>query len=157
MQQKVIAFIICVSIFMLTSCSNQLTQTKITTIENAVLDVHTKLVAAAENRDADGMFEYILDSEETVIQVGDIAQDRQQTLESVRKNFKGLSKIQYEFQQRDITVLKPDTAEMATQGKTIDTTHDGRVFTYLFTQKLLFILTDDGWKIKYAHHIIENN
>ena len=157
MQRKLAALLICLSPLLLMSCSNHLTQSKIAAIEKDVLDVHTQLVAAAENRNADAMFEYILDSDETIIQTGDIAQTRQQALESVRSSFQGFAKIQYEFEQKQITVLSPTRAEMATRGRSVDTTKDGRVLTFPFTQKTLFVLTDDGWKIQSAHHVTETD
>ncbi len=157
MQRRLTALLLCLSTLLLSSCSNHLTQSKIARIEKAILDVHKQLVTAAENRDADAMFEYILDSDETTIQIGDIVQSRPQALESVRQSFQGFSKIQYEFEQKQVTVLSPNSAEMTVKGKSIDTTHDGRVLTFPFTQKNLFVLTDDGWKIKTAHHIPEND
>ena len=157
MQHKVAALILCMNTLLLASCSSHLTQSKTDRIEKAILDVHTQLVTAAENRDADAMFAYILDSDETVIQTGNTVQNRQQALESVRNSFQQFSKIQYEFQQKQVTVLSPTSAEMTVKGKSIDTTHDGRVLTFPFTQKLLFVLTDDGWEIKTAHHIPEND
>lgn len=143
------------TVFLLTSCSH-LTKSKIAAIENAVLDVHQKLTAAAESRNADAMFEYILDSDQTLIQTGDTVQTRRQALESVREGFQQFEKIQYEFTQRQITVLSPEEAEMTAVGRSINTTYNGRILTFPFTQTIGFVLTDDGWKIKYARHTPQN-
>ena len=144
-----------VCLVLLTSCSDSLSQSKVDKIEKAILDVHAKLVKAAENLDADAMFEYILDSDETTIQTGDVVQNRNDALESVRESFARFSKIQYDFDLVEVTVLTPTTAEMNVKGKSVDTTTNGRVLTFHFRQKNLYVLTDDGWKLKHAQHMPE--
>lgn len=156
MKQQYSALVLCLTIFLLASCSG-LTQSKIAGIDKEILKVHAELTAAAENRDADAMFAYILDSDETVIQTGDVAQTRQQALESVRRSFQQFSSIRYEFDEKQVTVLSQDSAEMTVRGRSIDTTADGRVLRFSFTQEILFVFTDNGWKIKHAHHIPEND
>ena len=123
MKRQYSALVLCLSTFLLASCSNRLTESKIAGIDKEILKVHAELTAAAENRDADAMFEYILDSDETVIQTGDVAQTRQQALESVRRSFQQFSKIRYEFDEKQVTVLSPDSAEMMVRGRSFDTTH----------------------------------
>ena len=152
---KFIVTVLCLGLLLLSSCGQQLTKSKRAAIENAVFDVHKQLVAAAENRDADAMFEYILDSDETVIQIGDSVQTRREALESIRNSFQSFQEIRYEFTQKQLTILSPTKVEMTARGRSINTTPDGRVLTFPFTQISRFVLTDNGWKVQYAHHIPE--
>ncbi|MHC4553505.1 MAG: nuclear transport factor 2 family protein [Planctomycetota bacterium] len=156
MKRTFAAYLLCLCTLLLASCSSQLTPSKIAAIENDILQVHSQVTAAAENLDADGMFEYILDSEETTIQTGDVIQNRQQALSDVKKSMANSETIQYQFEQKNVTVLSPTRAEMDVIGKSINTTPNGRVRTFPFTQKILFVLTDDGWRIQHAQHIPEN-
>lgn len=138
---------------LLSSCG--LTPSKIAAMEKQVLAAHAQMVAAAEKLDAETMFEFILDSDETVIQSGSRVQNRQEALKSTRKSFEGLRSLHYEFAQKQVTVLSPTTAEMAVKGTTIAVTGKERTFNVQFTQTLRFVRTKTGWKMKYAHHVVE--
>jgi hypothetical protein len=157
MQRAFSLILICLSLVLVNGCSQQLTESKIETINNDILSVHGQITAHAENGDVDAMFEYILDSEETYIQTGDFIQTRQESLEGVRKAFQQFSKIQYAFAERQVTVLTPKTAEMFIKGQATITGHDGSQGTSVFTQKILFVLTDTGWKIQNAHYAPQRN
>jgi hypothetical protein len=157
MQHKCLAVAACLAVLMLASCSQNLTKSKIAAVESEVLAAHEQMIKAAEALDVEEMFHYILDSEETVIQNNDRIENRHQAMQSVARSFEGIRKLRYDIEQRQVTVLSPTTAEMAAKGKSVVTVDDNRVFTAPFSQTLRFVLTDDGWKIRYAHHVTENN
>jgi hypothetical protein len=142
---------------MLASCNQNLSKSKMAAVESEVLAVHEQMIKAAEALDTEKMFQYILDSEETVIQNNDRIENRQQAMQSVSKSFEGVRKLQYHIEQRQVAVLSPTMAEMTGKGKSVMITDDNRVITTPFRQTLRFVVTDDEWKIQYAHHITEDN
>lgn len=158
MQRKHAVLSICLGMsLLLASCSQHLTKSKIAGIEKEVLGIYGQMIAAAEALDAAKMFDYILDSKETVIQSDDQIQTRQQALKSVTESFQRLASLRYEFEQKQAAVLSSTTTEITVKGKSTATTDDGRSFTTSFSQTLLFVLTDDGWRMRHAHHVIEND
>jgi hypothetical protein len=148
---------ICLAVLTLAACNQNLTKPKMAAVESEVLAVHEQMIKAAEALDTEKMFQYILDSEETVIQNNDRIENRQQAMQSVSKSFEGVRKLQYHIKQRQVTVLSPTMAEMTVKGKSVMITDDNRVFTTPFSQTLRFVLTDGEWKIQYAHHVTEDN
>ena len=147
----------CLAVSMLASCNQNLKKSKMAAVESEVLAVHEKMIKAAEALDTEKMFQYILDSEETVIQNNDRIENRQQAMQSVSKSFEGVRKLRYHIEQRQVAVLSPTMAEMTVKGKSVIITDDNRVFTTPFSQTLRFVLTDGEWKIQYAIHITEEN
>ena len=148
---------ICFTVLMLASCNQNQAKTKLTAVESDVLAVHEQMIEAAEALDTAKMFQYILDSEETVIQNNGRIENRQQAMQSVSKSFEDVRKLQYHIEQRQVAVLSPTMAEMTVKGKSVMVTDDNRVFTTPFRQTLRFVLTDGEWKIQYAHHVTEDN
>ena len=77
----------CLAVSMLASCNQNLKKSKMAALESEVLAVHEQMIKAAEALDTEKMFQYILDSEETVIQNNDRIENRQQAMQSVSKSF----------------------------------------------------------------------
>ncbi len=142
-----------IAALLLSSCG--LTQSKVAAIEGQVLTAHEQMVTAAENLDAETMFETILDSDETIIQNNNRVQNRSQALKSIRDSFVGLSSLRYEFTQKQVTVLSPTTAELTVKGTSTAVTRQEQSFTAAFSQNLQFVRTKAGWKLQYAHHVVE--
>jgi uncharacterized protein (TIGR02246 family) len=126
-------------------------------IEKAVLKVHDELIAAAEKRDAEAMFSYILESEKCVIIQDGQVMSRQDALEQIRQAFERVNTIKYDFKQRRVHLLSPTIAIMTSTGTTTTTIPTGETFTAEFANSSVFVLGEDGWKIIHGHHSIPND
>lgn len=124
--------------------------------EKAVLKAHEELVAAAQERDVETMFSYILENDKgAIIQDGQLM-SRQESLQQVQQAFERLADIQYDFEQRNVKMLSPKIALMTATGTTTSTSQAGQSFTSPFANTSVFILREDGWKIIHGHHSIPN-
>jgi PBP1b-binding outer membrane lipoprotein LpoB len=153
MQRTSIMMIICWGALLLSSCSQHLSESKITAIEQEVLEVHKRIFDALENGDVDEMSEHILDSDETIIQTNDIVQTRNEALASIRSVFVHFKELRYQFTEKQITVSTPMSAEMFTKGLATSISNEDDIHQSSFTQTLHFVLTDNGWKVHRAHYI----
>lgn len=126
-------------------------------IEKAVMKVHDELIAAAENRDAETMFGYILENDKgAIIQDGQLM-SRQEALQQIRQAFERVSAVKYDFKQRQVKVLSPEIALMTATGTTTTTIPTGETFSSTFANTSVFVLSQDGWKIIHGHHSIPND
>ena len=126
-------------------------------VEKAVLRAHDELIAAAEKRDAEAMFSYILDSEKCVIIQGGQMMSRQDALEQIRQAFERVSTIKYDFKQRRVHLLSPTIAIMTSTGTNTTTIPTGETFTAEFANSSVFVLGEGGWKIIHGHHSTPND
>lgn len=121
-------------------------------VEAAVMAVSAEMTMAAEAMDADRLFSYMLDTDKgSVIQNGLFLATRQEALERVRTNLRGLSRIRYEWQRQDVTVVSPDAAVLAAEGNVTATTAAGVTFSRPFAQTVVFVRRAGGWKAIHAH------
>ena len=127
-------------------------------IEQEILKVHTEMVEAAENADADALFNYVLDScKGVIIQDGTITMTRQEALDATKQGLQGLKDISYKFNRKTITVISPTTAVWVADGTTsVTTVDDGRQLNFPFAETIIFILKDGGWKVFHAHRSVPN-
>ena len=121
-------------------------------VEEAVLAVHAQMTRAGEAVDADRLFSYMLETDNgSIIQNGVILATRQEALERVRGNLRGIRSIQYHWLRQYVTVLSPEVALLAAEGESVVTTTGGSSFTAPFAQTVVFVLRDGGWKVIQAH------
>ena len=121
-------------------------------IEEAVLAVNAEMTKAGEALDADRLFGYMLDTDKvSVIQNGVVMTTRQEALERVRGNLRGLAAVRYDWTRQCVTVLSPEVAVLAAEGQSTATTAAGQTFTTPFAQTLVFVLKDGAWKAIHAH------
>jgi len=121
-------------------------------IEDAVLAVSAQMTSAGEAVDADRLFSYMLDTDKgSVIQNGVVMVTRQEALERVRSNLRGISKIQYRWKSQYVRVLSPEVAVLAAEGESTATTTAGDTFTTPFAQTVVFVLEAGSWKAVHAH------
>jgi uncharacterized protein (TIGR02246 family) len=121
-------------------------------VEEAVLAVHAEMTRAGEAMDADRLFSYMLDTDKgSVIQNGVVLATRQEALERVRANLRGIRTIQYRWQRQLVTVLSPQIALLTAEGESVVTTTAGGTFTAPFAQTVVFVLRDGSWKAIHAH------
>ena len=57
---------------------------------------------------------------------------RQEALERVKGNLRGVSRLEYRWKRRYVTVLARDLALLTAEGESTATTSDGRTFTTPF-------------------------
>jgi len=121
-------------------------------IEDAVLAVSAEMTRAGEAVDADLLFSYMLETDKgSVIQNGEVLATRQEALERVRSNLRGINKIQYRWKRQYVTVLSPQVALLTAEGDSAVTTTAGDTFTAPFAQTVVFVLRASGWKAIHAH------
>ena len=121
-------------------------------IEEAVLAVSAEMTKAGEALDADRLFGHMLDTDKvSVIQNGVVMTTRQDALEQVRSNLRGLAAVKYDWKRQCVTVLSPEVAVLAAEGQSTATTTAGQTFTTPFAQTVVFVLRDGAWKAIHAH------
>ena len=120
--------------------------------EDAVLARLAEIQAAAQALDADKVFSFVVDNDRgALIQNGQFYLTRKEALESTRRGFQVLQKIEYKFNQQHVTFPSPSVALATGEGVSSATTVDGRTFTTAFTQSVLLTLTNNEWKVFHAH------
>ena len=121
-------------------------------VEDAVWAVSAEMTRAGEAVDADRLFSHMLETDKgSVIQNGVVLATRQEALERVRSNLRGISKIQYHWKRQYVTVLSPEVAVLTAEGDSTATTTAGNTFTTPFAQTVVFVLRAGGWKVIHAH------
>jgi len=127
-------------------------------IEQEILKVHVEMVKAAENSDADGLFNYVIDGcKGVIIQDGRITMTRQEALDATKQGLRGLKDISYKFNRKNITVISPTTAIWVADGTTSATViEDGRQLNISFAETIVFTLKDGQWKVFHAHRSVPN-
>jgi hypothetical protein len=124
-------------------------------IEKAVLEVNAQMTRAAEDRDIDRLFSFMLPNDRgSIVQSGGLFPTREEALAAVKGNFAGLAAIKYHWKRQLVTVISPTTALLVCDGEAeIRTAQDPpATFVSPFAQTVLFVLTDGKWKALHAHH-----
>ena len=121
-------------------------------IEKSVLEVNIQMTHAAEDRDIDRLFSFILPNDRgSIIQSGNLLATREEALATIKRNFQGVAAIKYHWKRQLVTVISPTTALLVCDGESeIRTTQDS-TFVTPFAQTVLFVLTDGKWKALHAH------
>ena len=120
--------------------------------EEAVLAVSAEMTKAGEAVDADRLFGYMLETDKgSVIQNGVVMATRQEALERVRSNLRGIGRIQYRWKRQLVTVLSPEVAVLTAEGESTATTTAGETFTAPFAQTVVFVLKAGNWRAIHAH------
>ena len=139
-------------VLLLAAADGGLTRADTKSVEDAVLAVSAEMTRAGEAVDADRLFSYMLETDKgSVIQNGAFLATRQEALERVRGNLRGIKGIQYRWQRQYVTVLSPEVALLTAEGESVATTAAGDTFTTPFAQTVVFVLRDGSWKAIHAH------
>jgi uncharacterized protein (TIGR02246 family) len=121
-------------------------------VEDAVLAVSAEMTKAGEAVDADRLFSYMLETDKgSIIQNGVVMATRQEALEQVRSNLRGIAGIQYRWRRQYVTVLSPEVAVLVAEGDSTATTTAGDTFTTPFAQTVVFVRKEGRWKAIHAH------
>ena len=123
-------------------------------IEEAVLEVNAQMTRAAEERDIDRLFSFMLANDRgSIIQSGNLFPTRDEALATVKRNFQGVAAIKYRWKRQLVTVISPTTVLLVCDGESeVRTAQDPpATFVRAFAQSVLFVLSDGKWKALHAH------
>ncbi len=121
-------------------------------IRKAILARLAEIQNAAESLDADKVFSFVLENNEGALgQNGRLFLTRKEALESTKRGFQGLTRIEYQFDEQRITLLSPTIALATGEGVSSATTVDGRRFTTRFAQSVVLVFAQGEWKVFHAH------
>ena len=121
-------------------------------LEEAVLAANAEMTRAGEAVDAERLFSFMLDTDKgSVIQNGVFLATREEALQRVKANLRGISKIEYRWKRQHVTGLSADVALLTAEGESVATTTEGQVFTTPFAQTVVFVMREGGWKALHAH------
>ena len=124
-------------------------------IEKAVLEVNAQMTRAAEDRDIDRLFSFLLANDRgSIIQSGRLMRTREEALATVKRSFEGVAAIKYRWNSQFVTVISPTTALLVCDGESEVRTAQDPPATIVtpFAQTVLFVLTDGKWKALHAHN-----
>jgi hypothetical protein len=121
-------------------------------IQKAVLARLAEIQNAAQALDPDKVFSFVLENDTGALaQNGKLFLTRKEALESTKRGFQGLQKVDYRFEQQHVTLLSPTVALATGEGSSSATTDDGRIFTTRFAQSVVLVLTNGEWMVFHAH------
>src|SRR6185369_4037893 len=111
--------------------------------EKAVLARLGDIQIAAQALDAEKVFAFFLENDRgALVQNGRLYTTRTEALDSTRRGFERLQKVDYTFDQQKVLLLSPTVALAVGHGATHATTGDGRSFTNAFAQSVVLVLTN---------------
>src|SRR5260370_8642464 len=124
-------------------------------IEKAVLEVNAQMTRAAEERDIDRLFSFMLVNDRgSIIQGGNLFPTREEALATVKRNFARVAAIKYRWKRQLVTAISPSTVLLARDaGAEIRTAQEPPpTFFTPFAQAVPFRLNDGKWKALHAHN-----
>ena len=137
------------------SPGKRLTASARAAIEKAVLEVNAQMTRAAEDRDIDRLFSFMLANDRgSIIQSGNLFPTREEALATVKRNFPGRRRHQVPLEaatgHRDL----PDHRPAGVRRGIRNPHRPGPPATFVtpFAQTVLFVLTDGKWKALHAHN-----
>ena len=121
-------------------------------IEKAVLAANAQVTQAAESRDLDALFRFMLDTDKgSIVQNGALSLTPQQAKDRLAPSFRAPVKVHYRWKQQHVTVLSPTTALLVSEGESVATAANQDPVTVPFVQTAVWVLRDGAWKILHAH------
>lgn len=155
---KLLLLLACFSLVGITQCNRKaISFMQQQAIESAIFDVQTKMKEAAERRDVEALYNYVLEMDKgVIIEDGRIRWTRQEALNSTRQGLQGVKDLSYNYTQKKITVISPTVALWVGEGSSSATLQDGRQFSVPFAESILFVQKDGQWKVFHAHRSVPN-
>lgn len=155
---KVIVVLACVSVvWAVQNNKNIIPLEQQQAIEKAILKVHAEMKKAAENLDAEALFEHVLDTgKDPIIEDGVLFRTHKEALDANKQGFQGLQSYNTTFNYEQVTVLSPTIALSTALGTYSVTTTDGQTFEGPFATTIVFILREGQWKALHAHRSLPN-
>jgi len=107
---------------------------------------------AAENLDADTLYNCVLDmSKGVIIENGKLFLTRKDSLDSTKQGLEGFKGLYYSYNQKYITVISPTSALWVAEGVVLATLEDGRKISSPFAESIVFVNKGGQWKVLHAH------
>jgi uncharacterized protein (TIGR02246 family) len=155
---KILFLLACVPLVGTTQCNRKAISVKQQqAIESAILDVQAKMKQAAEQKDVEALYNYVLEMDKgVIIEDGRIRWTRQEALNLTRQGLQGLKDLSYNYSQKHVTVISPAVALWVGEGTSSATLQDGRQFSVPFAETIVFVRKDGQWKVFHAHRSIPN-
>ena len=126
-------------------------------IEKAILSVHAEMKKAAENLDAEALYDHVLDTgTPPIVEDGRLARTRQDAAQSTKRGLQGLKKLSYSYDRHHVTVISPTAALWVAEGSALATIADGREISAPFAETIVFVQRDGQWKVLHAHRSAPN-
>lgn len=121
-------------------------------LQKAVLARLADVQNAAQALDPDKVFSFVLENDAGALaQNGKLFLTRKEALESTKRGFQALQKVDYRFDQQHVALLSPTVALATGEGSSSATTVDGRTFSTRFAQSVVLVLTNGEWMVFHAH------
>ena len=156
---KAILILVCVSVvWAMQNNKEDLSIDQQQAIETAILKVHAAMMKAAENLDAEALYDHVLDQcKGVIVQDGRIMVTHQEALDATKQGLQGLKDISYTYNQKHITIISPTIALWVADGTTSATIiEDEREISVAFAETIVFVQKDGQWKVLHAHRSIPN-
>lgn len=155
---KVILLLACIPLIGTTQCNRkEISVKQQQAIESAIFDVQAKMKEAAEQRDVDALYNYVLEMDKgVIIEDGRIRWNRQEALNSTRQGLQGLKELSYTYSEKHVTVISPMVALWVGEGTSSATLQDGRQLTVPFAESIVFVQKDGQWRVFHAHRSVPN-
>jgi uncharacterized protein (TIGR02246 family) len=126
-------------------------------VETAILEIHAKMKQAAEQGDAEALFEYVLEMDKGVIvEDGRLRLTRQEALRATTQGMQRLKDLTYMYGQKYVTVISPTVALWVGEGTASATLEDGRQISAPFAETIVFVQKEGKWKVLHAHRSAPN-
>lgn len=126
-------------------------------IEKAILKVHSAMKTAAENRNVEALYDFVLDTDKgVIIEDGRLSRTRQEALDSTKRGLQRMTDLSYTYNQKYITVISPTVALWVAEGTSSATIEDGRKISVPFAETIIFVERDGQWKVLHAHRSLPN-
>ena len=121
-------------------------------IEKAVPAANAQVTQAAESRDLDALFRFMLDTDKgSIVQNGGLSLTPQQAKDRLAPSFRAPVKVAYRWKQQHVTVHSPTTALLVSEGERVAPAANQDPVTAPFVQTAVWVLRDGAWKILHAH------
>jgi hypothetical protein len=129
-----------------------LTDAQKASIEKAVLAADDNAAHAGSERSPERLFDFVLDGDKgPIVMNGVVFRTREEARTRVRENLRALSRVEYRWKLRLVTVLAADLALVVSEGEAEGVTTQGASFTAPFAQTAVWTLRNGEWKILHAH------
>jgi len=122
-------------------------------IEKAILEVNNQMTQAAEARDIDRLFSYMLPNAKGSIALnGNLFLTREAALAAIKAGASSGATVKYRWKNLLVTVISPTTALLAAEGESeIRPAQSDTPIVAPFAQSVLFVLTGGKWRALHAH------
>ena len=126
-------------------------------IEKSIVETHARMKLAAEQRNVEGLYEYVMEMDKgVIIEDGRLRRTRDEALRSTRQGMQGLKELAYTYAQTYVTVLSPTAALWVGEGTASATLENGRQISGPFAETIVFVKTGGVWKVLHAHRSAPN-